>query len=502
MRYHLWLTVAVSALAAVGVDRLSRPGLVRIRPALVVIGLLVVASIPILIYVYSPAWTEASRWRLKYHIDRYRWLGDELTIATIRTFVLALLAWVTAFWASRTTVSRRRRWMASALPVLLMADLLGAHWHDVPTVSPDYWTVPPPSAVWLKGQPDVIRIYAEATMSSGEPGYASRPVDFLAVRELLAWSLAPVWGLRTTGGQTPILSNRRLRFTEAGADLDPSRPGGPRPPQPGDPDTATVLAFRRAQLDLGGLSHILTATPSTDRLGPAVKQGIVYIHRNPEVLPRLRFLGRPVYADDERAAARALLALGSASRTRPVVEDPDQPLPTDAKAEGSARIVSEVPERIEIEVQARSAGYLFLADTYDPGWSATLDGQPVPVRPAHVAFRAVFVPKGTHTITFTYRPVGFIPGLILSIAGLVVAVVLMVLPLRCPPLGNGHGVSAWARSWPWWGLALLALIVAASTVTLGPDWTIVPQSRWERSWHRFTWGAGFEAMKPSPPPLD
>ena len=80
-----------------------------------------------------------------------------------------------------------------------------------------------------------------------------------------------------------------------------------------------------------------------------------------------------------------LARFGQILADRLVVEDPDRPIPVEAEARGSARIVREVPERVEVVVEAESPAYLLLADSYDPGWSATVDGQPRPIRPAYAA---------------------------------------------------------------------------------------------------------------------
>ena len=58
---------------------------------------------------------------------------------------------------------------------------------------------------------------------------------------------------------------------------------------------------------------------------------------------------------------------------------------------------------------------------------ATLDGQPVRYRPAQVAFRAVYVPAGTHEVVFRYQPAGFATGGMVSIAGLVIAALFVDL---------------------------------------------------------------------------
>ncbi len=46
VRFHLWVALATSALAAVGVDRLARPGAVRLRGAVATAALLVVGVDP------------------------------------------------------------------------------------------------------------------------------------------------------------------------------------------------------------------------------------------------------------------------------------------------------------------------------------------------------------------------------------------------------------------------------------------------------------------------
>jgi hypothetical protein len=97
---------------------------------------------------------------------------------------------------------------------LVIADLLGAHWRDVPTVAPAYWTVPPLSARLIRADPRAIRVIGIADRSAGEPGYASEKVDFMAVRDTLDWSLPPVWGLPSATGQTPIIPRRMVAYTD------------------------------------------------------------------------------------------------------------------------------------------------------------------------------------------------------------------------------------------------------------------------------------------------
>ena len=422
VRFHLWATFAMAALVAVGVDRLSQPGRVRLRPAVLAIAALVVASLAILWVTYRPAVAESWRWTQSEHREKFAWLGKQIAIGAGVNLTLVLMAILAVSKAARATNLNNRRAWAALLPILAIADMTLAHRDDVPTVPPWFWSDPPESARRLKADPSLIRIYGEGTYSSGEPGHASRPIDFTVVRETIAWSLAAAWDVPSTGGETPILSRRRFRFGEWKA---PTR------------------------YDLEGLSHILSTTPSTERLGPAEKAGAAYIHKNTRALARARIVGQPAYAPDERSAAAMLKSLGEAAKGRVVVEDPSRPMPETARVEGTATIVREVPDRVVVRTDLRGDGYLLLADTYDPGWSATVDGRPAPVRAANIAFRAVFVSKGTHDVVFAYRPVGLVPGLVVTIVGLAVAVVLLIWGGPTGEQGPEHAAPFWPSSCRW-----------------------------------------------------
>lgn len=475
VRYHLWVSLAVAALAAVGADRLARADLprVRLRGSLLWVGLLVAASVPIALAVYAPAWNDPGRFTaVASHRERTGWLAGELAWSGGRTFLLALLAGSAAMRALRANgPAARARW-AAALPLLVMADLFGSHRHDAPTVDPAYWTAPPPAVGVVRADPAAGRVFGVAQRSSGEPGYASKRVDFRPVRDTLAWSLPPVWGLASAAGETPIYDRRLLDFHEHA--------------------TAGLSRF-----DAEGVTHILTGEPIGGFPGPVRAAGRAFVHRNPGAQPRARLMGRPVYVADPAGAARALDELGAAIRTRVVVEAPDRPVPADAEPRGSARVAVDRPEHVEVdaEVEPGAPAYLVLADTYDPGWTATVDGQPAPIRPAFAAFRAVALEPGRHRVVFRYEPAGFRAGLGITSVGLLLVLVCLAWPRAVARPDPSHGPLAWPRWWPAWFAAGLLLVVAASAVQVGPG-GVRPHPRWAGAFHGFTWGAGIEAIAP------
>ena len=470
VRYHLWVSLAVAALAAVGVDRLSRPGQVSLRTAVVVAIGLIAASVAILVYDYTPAWLESRRWGTPEHQEHFRWLGREVGIAVARTAAISMAAWAVASRAVKETRASRRAWLASALPLLVIADLLGSHSADVPTIDPAFFTQPPESAVKIKADPGTIRVFGIAERSAAEPGYASRAVDFFEVRDTLAWGLPPIWGLASSMGHTPIYPRRVLTFHE---------------------HAHPVLS----RLDVEGVTHMVAGRPIPGFPGPVERAGLSFIHRNASAQLRARLMGRPAYVADEAAAARALDNLGPAIRDRVIVEDPDRPMAEAADAAGSARIVVDEPERVEAEVEAQGPAYLVLADTFDPGWSATVDGRSAPIRPAFAAFRAVYVSGGKHRVVFAYEPAGFRSGLIATCLGLIAVVGCLAWPRSVARADPSHGPSGWPSWWPIAFGMILAVFILGSAVRVGSD-GVGLHPRWSGAFHRFTWAADIDAIRP------
>jgi uncharacterized membrane protein YfhO len=92
------------------------------------------------------------------------------------------------------------------------------------------------------------------------------------------------------------------------------------------------------------------------------------------------------------------------------------------------RISQERADHIVLEVDVDRPGYVVLADAFDPGWQATLDGAAVTLLRANLAFRAVATPSGRHTVELVYRPRALWAGLFVSAASLLAALVLLARP--------------------------------------------------------------------------
>ena len=85
-------------------------------------------------------------------------------------------------------------------------------------------------------------------------------------------------------------------------------------------------------------------------------------------------------------------------------------------------MVAYTPERVEMRTHSDDQALLVLSDSYYPGWTALVDGEPAPIYPTNVLFRGVFVPAGDHTVVMTFRPSDWLRGLWVSAAGVLILV--------------------------------------------------------------------------------
>jgi hypothetical protein len=80
-----------------------------------------------------------------------------------------------------------------------------------------------------------------------------------------------------------------------------------------------------------------------------------------------------------------------------------------------------------LRLRAPRPGLVYAADSFAPGWRATVNGRPADVLPANFAFRAVQVPAGNVVVELVYFPPGLRGGLLVSA---VAALILSVLAWR------------------------------------------------------------------------
>jgi hypothetical protein len=94
---------------------------------------------------------------------------------------------------------------------------------------------------------------------------------------------------------------------------------------------------------------------------------------------------------------------------------------------GFMKILREQPGMLSLRVETDRPGWVFLADTWYPGWRAQVNGQDIEIMRANYLFQAVAVPAGTSVISLQYRPTTFLAGMGLSVIGWIIVLISIIM---------------------------------------------------------------------------
>jgi membrane protein YfhO len=344
--------------------------------------------------------------------------AELLAPTALRVLVATGLAMLVLGLALRRPDLRSAAPIAALVGTVAVADLALAH-HDPSPLAPKAVLAYRPAAAEVIRREPHSRIFSYDYADPGLPlrqrppavrpetlahGRNERDVPWaqvIAAQQRLYPSLLNLWGLEgsfdrdTLGLYPPYLSQLML---------------GERAYE-GTPAMTKVLR-------MGSVSHVVALhddgfealTPVARLPGLLVED--VRVFRVPDSFPRVYAVGYARVADGREALR--ILGDPEFDPAREVILPTGTSAAAAAPFSGAARVVEWRPDRIRLESRFEQPGYLVLAESYDPGWHARVDGTSVPVLRANIGLRAVHVPAGTHAIDLFYRPIALTVGVALS----------------------------------------------------------------------------------------
>ncbi|MBL8858184.1 MAG: hypothetical protein JNL28_06765 [Planctomycetes bacterium] len=378
-RFTIVTAFALVVLAALGVDALVRG---RFRPgrmhwiALCVAVLFVLYGVARFVYppAPDPELTEIAAWFARY---------DALGLA------LALVACGGWFAVRRVRAARA----APILIVLVVLDLILNAWGVNPQCDPKLYYPPLP----------VLQEVARR-----EPGRVLG-VDCLLPNLIQSQGLCDVRGYDAAD---PI---RMVELLRAGRDPDSAR----LTPEP--PYAATLFHVPKNPSgisDLLSLRWVVLVGSPAEGDTTAFTGGGHSLFENTRALPRAT-VPRRVQSLPEKKARLAALASDAYDPRAIAYVETAVPAGYEHELRGSARITAEVPSRVELELDLETDALVRLADAYDEGWRAEVDGVEHPVVVVDHAVRGVFAKQGSQRLVFTYRPRSLASGLLIAALALV-----------------------------------------------------------------------------------
>ncbi len=89
------------------------------------------------------------------------------------------------------------------------------------------------------------------------------------------------------------------------------------------------------------------------------------------------------------------------------------------------RVESESAADIRLDVKTNRAGWLFVADSYHPGWHATVNGEVRTIYPAQVMGKALRIDAGSSRVVLQFAPVSYSLGRAISVATMLLLLVVL-----------------------------------------------------------------------------
>jgi hypothetical protein len=160
-----------------------------------------------------------------------------------------------------------------------------------------------------------------------------------------------------------------------------------------------VVNARSPVIGLANVRYVLSKSPLP--LPRVAEIDGFTIYENARTLPRFFFAGHVQAAANLEAAARALHAAEFDPWQTAIVEGDSV---AGTYSPGEVQVVSYAPSVLRLRTRLAGDGFLVAAETWYPGWEATIDGQPAHLYPADVAFRGLRVPAGEHAVEMRFVP--------------------------------------------------------------------------------------------------
>ncbi len=373
----------------------------------------------------------------------FRHAGDlplGLTLMLRSLDILAMLSAASAgaiWWARRKSGREAAGTVLVGLALFELLYLVAAR--ELTTEPAASFTTPPPG----------LSAWTTAELGGGRVHRLLATDDGRVRRDALAYPLPPAtgmpFGVRDVSGYIAMSMKRNEALHEL---IEPGSTFGV-----GIGALATPAALDDPLLDVMAVEKVIIPDDQRARLGdralsPIEESPGLSVWTNVDALPRASLARGAFVVASREQAYEGLASRTFDPRVVTVIEmDNDTALRADTvpasraappapidSAPGTVTWTRDDPGHVELDVDAARATWLVLADSWVPGWSATItsgDGtsSTAPVLPAQLAFRAVPVPAGRSTITLTFESPGWSLARLAALIALAITAVFSLLGL-------------------------------------------------------------------------
>ncbi len=257
-------------------------------------------------------------------------------------------------------------------------------------------------------------VYRMIESDNGEVTYYRYQFADPGTRDLLVNNLGTLFGVSDIQGYNPLHLANYDRFLDVLNGVAQEYHG----------TWVLPTGFTSPLIDMLGVRYVIVPTgPTPDRpeIAPlkaewptVYEDDAVMILENRNAFPRAWLVDRAT--EGTAATLQQRLDAGSIDLRHEAIVDTSPPAlaPAVPGATEDVTVITYTPESMRLTVTSSSPALLVTSEVAYPAWHAYVDGKRANVITANVAFRAVPVPAGTHSIEFRYESRALDAGLLIS----------------------------------------------------------------------------------------
>ena len=413
------------------------------KPMVKILTILLLISFLFIFGDFSPVFIVF--WKLLPGLQLFRFSQRFLLLALVSLTTLAgfgfdfIFAWLKQLAQKFKLLAKSKMLFKFLLPLFavsaVVTDLFIVSFGYIGSLDYQQYFSPPKSVEFLKQDSDIFRIYSVAWPEVWHSakvlgdGWQNNLSFFISTRELLPPNLNVFWGIASAQDRGSLegglLVREMQQFNNRLMQESWLKPGNENPvviPEQvlkifGLQNVKYLLSFEELSND----RLILVKEIKQDFL-PALK-----IYQNQNFLPLAFAAFEPKIVKDNEAALAAMFEPGFNPAEQIILSPSAATLPVSTSTPlASVEIINNQAGRISVATDFSQAGYLFLSQTFMPGWQAKINGRPAKVLPADYAFMAVVVPPGQSEIEFFFQPLSYLIGKRLTLISIFIFLLCLV----------------------------------------------------------------------------
>lgn len=253
-----------------------------------------------------------------------------------------------------------------------------------------------------------------------EKGWVGQEKNYLSFKNLADQNLNIIYGYNNTFSYA-AMSPRRSAYLESLIKQSVEE----------NDSTLTLPKFSGNLFRISNTGHIIATkkinSPGWNLTKQVEQERTFYLYTNENQVPKVSLVNSYKVARTPNEIIGILISDDFDPQKEVILEEPLKiELSKNESSDNIVNIEEYKSNKITIKVLTAVDSILVIADSYYPGWNASINNEKTKIYPANINSRAIFVPRGNHTITFNYVPKRLYASILISITSFICLLFIIV----------------------------------------------------------------------------